>query len=304
MSDTRSYFRVDNHLPDNPKIVRAGPEAELLYIHGLAYCSRLMTDGRIPKAVVPRLAWKNAAKNTSKLVEAGLWIDRDDEYEVKDYLKHQRSREQIEASRAFARRRMTLNRNPELTAAIKERDRNCCRYCGIRVNWRDRKSPKGGSYDHILPVTAGGEDEFENLVVACKACNEKKGNRTPDQAGMKLISIPIQSSIHPESIQDQHTDTDTDTEDTSPKGGANDVLAAVLQPGEIYPSSFKARLGKEIKALLGENFSPDDITAAAKKCLAKGLSPASLPSLLVEVRSNGSASKEPIPPYLLPMEGR
>ena len=44
--------------------------------------------------------------------------------------------------------------------------------------------------DHIVPRTLGGMDSWENLVCACITCNNKKGDRTPEQAGMKLIRQP------------------------------------------------------------------------------------------------------------------
>ncbi|XVJ59016.1 MAG: HNH endonuclease [Tepidisphaera sp.] len=61
------------------------------------------------------------------------------------------------------------------------RDRNQCQYCGKHFSTCDL------SIDHVLPRTLGGGDSWENLVCACIRCNARKGGRTPDQAGMKLI---------------------------------------------------------------------------------------------------------------------
>lgn len=44
--------------------------------------------------------------------------------------------------------------------------------------------------DHIIPKAVGGDDSWENLVCACLECNNKKGNRMPPAAGMKLIRKP------------------------------------------------------------------------------------------------------------------
>lgn len=108
--DSRTYFKLDDHLPENPKIIAAGEDAELLYIHGLAYCSRQLTNGVIPKAIVPRLVAKGAEKRSQALVANELWIDRGDSFEVHDYLLHQRSREQIENERRKARERAAKSR--------------------------------------------------------------------------------------------------------------------------------------------------------------------------------------------------
>ena len=58
------------------------------------------------------------------------------------------------------------------------RDGCKCQYCGKKV------SRPEATYDHVIPRAQGGRTEWENVVTACRACNHKKGNRTPDQAAM------------------------------------------------------------------------------------------------------------------------
>ena len=64
------------------------------------------------------------------------------------------------------------------------RDEYRCQYCGI----------KGGVFDltidHILPRSRGGRTVAENLCAACFACNQRKGNRTPEEARMPLLTNP------------------------------------------------------------------------------------------------------------------
>jgi hypothetical protein len=64
------------------------------------------------------------------------------------------------------------------------RDRYVCAYCAnrFRVDQLDM--------EHIVPRSKGGEDSWMNLVAACKACNSRKANRTPEAAGMKLHYVP------------------------------------------------------------------------------------------------------------------
>ena len=64
------------------------------------------------------------------------------------------------------------------------RDDHQCQYCGKSPNVRDL------NLDHVLPRSRGGGDTWENLVVSCRACNLKKGRRTPDEAGMRLLRQP------------------------------------------------------------------------------------------------------------------
>ena len=48
--------------------------------------------------------------------------------------------------------------------------------------------------DHVVPKSRGGPDTWENLVAACVPCNNRKGNRTPEEAQMKLARRPFRPS--------------------------------------------------------------------------------------------------------------
>lgn len=67
------------------------------------------------------------------------------------------------------------------------RDKFKCAYCGTR---QERLS-----IDHIIPKSRGGKTNFENCVAACKACNLRKGGRTPNEAKMYLKARPFQPTI-------------------------------------------------------------------------------------------------------------
>jgi len=64
---------------------------------------------------------------------------------------------------------------------IYQRDDNTCQYCG---------SQKRLTIDHVIPKSRGGQDTWENMVVACSSCNIKKANTPLEQTGMKLRRIP------------------------------------------------------------------------------------------------------------------
>ena len=66
-----------------------------------------------------------------------------------------------------------------------KRDAHICLYCGGRFDRRDL------SRDHVTPLSQGGEDTWNNVVTACKRCNNRKANNTPDQAGMQLLAVPF-----------------------------------------------------------------------------------------------------------------
>lgn len=65
-----------------------------------------------------------------------------------------------------------------------KRDKNKCAYCG------EKFKPKDLTVDHIIPKSKGGKFKWENLVCSCVKDNSKKGDRTPEEAGMKLLYLP------------------------------------------------------------------------------------------------------------------
>ena len=73
-------------------------------------------------------------------------------------------------------------------ASLFARDRMLCLYCGNAFTRAEL------TRDHVVPVSRGGRDTWMNVVTACWSCNVKKGNRTPQQAGMPLLAVPYRPS--------------------------------------------------------------------------------------------------------------
>lgn len=71
------------------------------------------------------------------------------------------------------------------------RDSNRCQYCG-------KKFPTSElSLDHVIPRSRNGETSWENVVCSCVKCNVKKGGRTPQEANMHLIKLPVKPKRSP-----------------------------------------------------------------------------------------------------------
>ncbi|TCZ88068.1 HNH endonuclease [Lysobacter sp. N42] len=94
----------------------------------------------------------------------------------------------IVATRGRANAR-ALNPTPTLTnPALFARDAQLCLYCGLQF-------PRSQlTRDHVVPLSRGGRDSWENVVSACFPCNSRKRNRTPQQAGMPLLAVPYRPS--------------------------------------------------------------------------------------------------------------
>ena len=69
--------------------------------------------------------------------------------------------------------------------ALFKRDSHVCLYCGETFGHREL------SRDHVTPVIQGGEDIWNNVVTACRRCNNHKAGRTPEQAAMELLAVPF-----------------------------------------------------------------------------------------------------------------
>jgi len=71
------------------------------------------------------------------------------------------------------------------------RDNWSCQYCGVKLSWESI------TIDHVQPSSRGGETTWMNCITACKSCNKRKANRTPEEAGMSMLSRPsVPKPIH------------------------------------------------------------------------------------------------------------
>ena len=113
-----TWCRISNAFPDNPKVLRVGPNAAYLWLVSIAWASRNLTDGFIPTQQIKRLVdWDDiievrrdgrhkgehrfvqATELVARLVEAGLWEQVTDGYRIHDFLHWQRSKARVEQLR-------------------------------------------------------------------------------------------------------------------------------------------------------------------------------------------------------------
>jgi 5-methylcytosine-specific restriction endonuclease McrA len=70
------------------------------------------------------------------------------------------------------------------------RDRNTCQFCGHVFSSSDL------TLDHVVPRSRGGSTSWDNLVACCHRCNNIKGDRTPEEAGLRLLRRPRPYNLH------------------------------------------------------------------------------------------------------------
>lgn len=108
-----TYARVDDQFTEHPKVLEVGPLGEALWLRGLLYASRNLTDGFVPTAYLRRMGDMDAIEQADRLEKAGLWHGCEGGYRIHDYADWQRSKEEVAAIsqvRAEAGRRGGLAR--------------------------------------------------------------------------------------------------------------------------------------------------------------------------------------------------
>jgi len=103
-----TWIKLDDTLPNNPKILPLSNSAFRLYIEGLCYANQYLTDGFLAQAVVKRLDGDSAHL---ELVDAGLWDIADGGMQIHDYCEHQTSRADVQAKKDAERERVRSYRN-------------------------------------------------------------------------------------------------------------------------------------------------------------------------------------------------
>lgn len=234
------WFKVDDALYGHPKWLAATPHARALWVSAGSWCSAHLTDGMVPRHVLPTLGGRT--RDAAELVRVGLWSTVEDGWAFHGWLEMQPSREAVVADRRSGAARQKVARSPELRAVVRERDADRCRYCGERVRWSDRRGPLGGTYDHVVP---DGPSDVDNLVVACRGCNASKGRRTPDEAGMVLLPEPNSGSRSRVRSEPDTASSPTRPDPTRPSLVTSSAAAATS------PDDRKRRLD-EAAAVIGE----------------------------------------------------
>jgi 5-methylcytosine-specific restriction endonuclease McrA len=84
---------------------------------------------------------------------------------------------------------------PQQTRALSRknillRDRYTCQFCGHKFAAAEL------TLDHVQPRSRGGRSTWENLVASCYGCNNRKGDRTPEEAGLRLVRKPRPFTLH------------------------------------------------------------------------------------------------------------
>ncbi len=165
-------------------------------LHGVYYCAELDTGERDVKVL--RLSGHGLPQSWITLEQAVLhYAAQEVRWELGDEIAVFRGGHNARTGRQSVIRVRSIvgtqgvprlspfeNRAALSNHKLFQRDRFTCAYCGARGD--DEMLTR----EHVVPLAQRGQDHWTNVVTACRGCNHRKGNRTPEQAGMPLLYVP------------------------------------------------------------------------------------------------------------------
>lgn len=261
------WAKFDDGYFKNRKIRRVCGQSMLMHMTAIIHCAGAESDGFFLKddlaliAAEAKIQIADAERLAQELVKENLFHDLGDRYEVHDFLKYNPSHEELEEKRNAASERSEMRSDAALMGRVKSRDRGMCRYCGIVVDWHNRRGPIGGTYDHVIPISQGGDSGYSNVVVCCRSCNSKKGDRTPAQSGMNLLESGILPVREPVSIKSSDPDPDPDlpsslsVSDPDPERARSNKNAKKVPSACDWLSFFKSKYWPKIGQQYGQGIS-------------------------------------------------
>lgn len=231
------WVRLDDRFPDHGKLAECGvvqPLCGWLYVCGLAFCNRQLTDGRIPKAHVARLMSAhglalvggdsvNADFLAHRLVQVGLWEDAGDAYVVHDYLTYQPSRADV----------------------IKARAENAARV----EHWRQQRPRKG-------------RNGVGNAVGNGVTNGVRTGTPDPNKKDQEL-KIPAAPEYLPvETVENSHRFTRRAVKGTNKKALTHVAVAVLTEQQAAFADADIKDATKARATALGLSYTPDSLRQA------------------------------------------
>jgi 5-methylcytosine-specific restriction endonuclease McrA len=198
------WIKMRCNLWDDPRVARICDLCECTEapVVGALYWLWATADQHTEDGILPGLTLRQIDRKTgvdgfaAALCEVGWLADHPEGVRVVRFEEHNgaSAKKRVETARRVAKHRASadadddarLNFPRSLRDAVIARCGGACVYCGRREGSLGPMETKPDGFmhlDHVIPLTRGGADDESNLVAACRKCNMKKGDRTPDECG-------------------------------------------------------------------------------------------------------------------------
>lgn len=208
-----TWFKIDDDFAEHPKFLALSDAAVAAWVRALAYASRFLTDGRVPKVANRVIGTGKALK---ELVAAGLLIDCDDHWQIHDYTDHQRTKAEVEAER---------NAAAERSRRYRERKRHGVTHASRHYPESESHEIQSHHHHHLRAVTnvTGTDDDLVNQAIDLVVERRCRGKAlTNPDAYRAKVRDTIETELRPRAL-------DLLTRFAPPA----DVLAAALE-GETH----------------------------------------------------------------------
>jgi hypothetical protein len=176
------WVKIDDCASEHPKLARLSPAGFGLWVAGICYCNRNLTDGYIPDSVARRLLGVDQDV-VDGLVVAGAWMLADGGYQVHDYADWQRSREEVLADREKAAER--ARRHRQRTSTVTPPSRRDSRVSHTTKKKKEKENELSPSGDNH-----GAVDEVWNAYLEHHPASKLTTGRR-DLIGRRLKEHPV-----------------------------------------------------------------------------------------------------------------
>jgi len=200
------WLKMSDNAATHPALMRAGAGGDDRQVNEVAgfvvrcalMSAQYLTDYFVDDAVTHMFGGAHRDRLCAAAERAGLWRPAEVDghpgwilLEDSEHLFHIRLRDEV----LWERQQQRDTRNTDLTVPVRLRDGDACRYCWRVVNWRDGRSGRGGTLDHIGPGKEATSPD--HLVVACRACNAGRRDRDDANSRYPLRPAPPQPYYGP-----------------------------------------------------------------------------------------------------------
>lgn len=254
------FVPLDIHYLRDPRIRRAGPNAELLYIRSLVHAKGADTDGFVADfdLGIVAVGMRDSAHRVAALVREGLWIEVDGGWRIRSWAKWNKTKAQVRAEKEVQR-----------DAAIK----------GNHERWHVGSGKSDPRCPHCLPDQVG----------------DRGGDRVPDR--VSVAEVEVEPEREPErEVEIESARAESPTRRRSAGGATapsntHDASTQTLVAEwidhctERPPTRVIGQFSKEIKALLTEGIPYEHVRAGVVAWARKGLHPSTLASVVHETRN-------------------